>query len=94
MGNFYSLLFRHPVYEADQGKTINMEDSVSAGVCHESEEVPLIIFWVAQCPDTIIMQSEKKVMKKTAATTDRVTLVAVFVCQSLCHSAGWRTALI
>ena len=59
VGNFYSLLFRHPVYEADQGKTINMEDSVSAGVCHESEEVPLIIFWVAQCPDTIIMQSEK-----------------------------------
>ena len=65
-----------------------------AGVCHESEEVPLIIFGVAQCPDTIIMQSEKRVMKKTAATTDRVTLVAVFVCQSLCHSAGWRTALI
>ena len=64
VGNFYSLLLRHPVYEADQGKTINMEDSVSAGVCHESEEVPLIIFWVAQCPDTIIMQSEKKSWKR------------------------------
>ena len=95
VGNFYSLLFRHPVYEADQSKTINME----GGSCFGRS-----LSWVRRSPTHHFLGCSmsghyynavrKKDMKKTAATTDRVTLVAVFVCQSLCHSAGWRTALI